>query len=981
MKTTLRLSIVLILVAVQVLLPVSAQARTQTPAAPAIPPELYSAFLAASAAHAVPGETPGLKTSLSAAGLSVSPQRGAAWKWNVQLDSFGRQGKVSPLSAPKISLSGGRTQYSYAPFTEWFRTTGVGLEQGFTIPQKPSGSGQLVLHMQLDTGLSGALSADSRSLTFSTGKGQALHYSDLRAVDANGQEISASLVYSSGQIAIQVDDQAAAYPITVDPLIFVENELVALDNQMFDYLGYSVAVSGDTAVVGAPGHQGAPGTGLGAAYIFLHQGGTWVPQAELSASDGHAGDMFGISVAISGNTAVIGAFHHNGNKGEAYIFVQPAGGWVDSTETASLNSSNGAAGDYFGFAVAISGDVAIVGAYQHAGGAGQACVFVKPAAGWASAFETGILSPSNGIAGDYFGYSVAISGDTAIIGSPAHNSKIGAVYLFLKPAGGWTTNNETAILTALNGVANDTFGGSVAIAGDTAVIGASGYLTGRGIAYVFVKPDLGWATGTQNANLSASDGVAGDNFGSSVAVSGTTILIGAWLHNTSHGEAYLFVKPAGFWATTNVSTILTASDGANGSQFGCSVAISGSSVFVGAMNHNHNTGAAYVYFPYRSEDLGVAAYSNNLSPHVVQTVTFTVTVQNYAATPSPDVMVSAPLPPGFSLVSAASALGSYDPLTGDWTIASLGPNVMATLYLHANVTFAAGGTTPVFTAALLGGDPNPANNVSTLALNPVPVLGFNFISVTFPGQLIQTTSPEQTVSVTNVTLGSLTFGTLAAPAGFVLSTNTCGGHTLASTATCFISVQFKPSSAGSYSANLTFPVTSPAASVSLPLKGTGLAGTQLLTNASFETDANHDHVPDGWVKAGTWVTGTDGQDCTVHHTGKCSIKFTGTNAIKSLTFTINKTGAIGDDFLLSVWRRATSIPSGSTLDAKVTVYSGSTIKATKTITLPVGTYATFTQSSLPFTMTTSYTKLVVTLEYKGASGTLWFDDASLVWAP
>ena len=212
-----------------------------------------------------------------------------------------------------------------------------------------------------------------------------------------------------------------------------------------------------------------------------------------------------------------------------------------------------------------------------------------------------------------------------------------------------------------------------------------------------------------------------------------------------------------------------------------------------------------------------------------------------------------------------------------------------------------------------------------------------------------------------------------------MSANNCSGKALAASGKCTFKVQFKPSAASSYSGNLTIPVTSPASSYKLPVSGNGLSGTQLLTNASFETDANHDKVPDGWKKAGTWAA-ADGQDCTIHHTGNCSLKFSGTNAAKSMTFTITRTGVSGDDFLFSIWRHAASVPSGATLDATIQVYSGAILKTTKTVSLPSGTYA-FTQSSLPFSMTSAYTKLVVTLEFKGASGTLWFDDASLVWAP
>jgi uncharacterized repeat protein (TIGR01451 family) len=242
------------------------------------------------------------------------------------------------------------------------------------------------------------------------------------------------------------------------------------------------------------------------------------------------------------------------------------------------------------------------------------------------------------------------------------------------------------------------------------------------------------------------------------------------------------------------------------------VAISGDTAFIGAFGLNDDKGAAYVYFPYRAEDLGVAVYADNLSPHVTQAVNFTITVTNYASNPSKDVMVSVPLPAGFTLARAYSALGSYNPITGNWTIASIGANVIATLSLRGIVTHAAAGTTPVFSAALLGWDSYYLNNTASVTLNQVPVLDFSSTSLTFPGQLIQTASPSQSVMLFNESLGSLTMGTLVAPTGFVLSANTCSGHTLLPSTACTFSVQFKPVTASSYAASLTIPVASPAAS-------------------------------------------------------------------------------------------------------------------------------------------------------------------------
>jgi uncharacterized repeat protein (TIGR01451 family) len=988
MKTTLRLSILFVLVLVQALAPASAGAKAETAAAPSMPPALYSAFLDATAkgapvAHAQDGglawDTPDLKTKGSAAGLSVAPQSGNAWTWNLQLDGFGRQGQVASLSALKVTQAGGRMELSYTTLSEWYRETGIGLEQGFTINQKPAGNGELMLHMQLDTSLSGAVSADNRSVIFASRDGQRLHYSDLYAYDANGQELGATLAYDPRQIILQIDDRGATYPLTVDPLIYLEAERVGMDSVTGDDFGVSVAVSGSTAVIGAQFHKVGSNTHQGVAYVFARSGMTWGQQAELSASDGAANDHFGYYVAISGDTAVIGAPDRNSSRGEAYVFVKPAGGWASGHETAKLTASDGAAGDDFGYSVAISGDSAIIGAKGHNSNQGEAYVFVKPAGGWASGTETARLTASDGGADDGLGISVAISGNTAVVGADGHNLGQGEAYVFLKPAGGWATGHETAKLTASDGVSSDGFGQSVAISGNTVVVGAYAYNSNQGKAYVFVKPAGGWVTGTERAKLTASDGASDNYFGASVAISGDTAVVGAFAYSFDEGNAYVFVKPAGGWASGTENYQLSASDGVGNDYFGYSVAISAEAAVVGAFNHNSQKGAAYMYFPYRSDqDLGVGAMASPATATPGQVVTFTASVTNYGPATAPAVLLSAPLPAGFTFVKSIASRGSYDPSTGSWSAGALAFGITATLDIQATVKAGTGGTNPAFTPRLLGSDINNTNNTASAVMH-IPLLSFSPSALTFANQLIQTASPAQGVTITNLRSGSVKFGTLALPAGFGFSSNTCSGATVAASGHCIVKVQLKPVSAVAYSGNLTIPTTSPASSSSLPVSGHGLAGTQLLTNASFETCSGTPPVPTGWAKGGTWVTG-DGCDTSQKHTGSRSFKLTGTNVIKSLTFTKTKSGVAGDDFLFSVWRKAASVPAGATLDAHIRVYSGTILKATKTVTLPVGTYG-FTQSSLPFTMTSAYTKLVVTLEYKGATGTLWFDDASLVWAP
>ncbi len=332
---------------------------------------------------------------------------------------------------------------------------------------------------------------------------------------------------------------------------------------------------------------------------------TIIQLAELTSSDGGANDGFGVSVAISGDTIVIGSGAHavgqNAAQGAAYVFVKPAGGWADtSTFTAELTASDGIASDNFGTSVSISGDTIVVGACNLSGvcsnGPGKAYVFVKPAGGWAttSTFNAELTPSDGGTAQDSFGLPVSIGGDTVVVGSPQTNGVTGVgpgkAYVFVKPAGGWSSMTETAVLTASDGVSNDGFGQpTISSDGNTIFIGASQATVGansqQGAAYIYLKPASGWAT-TSNftAKLTASDGQASDLFAfcqNSVCLSGdgNTVIAGAPQLNFANGtaagpgKAYIFVKPASGWATTsNFDAELTRNTGGP-SAFGWSVAL------------------------------------------------------------------------------------------------------------------------------------------------------------------------------------------------------------------------------------------------------------------------------------------------------------------------------------------------------------------------------------------------------------------------
>ena len=376
------------------------------------------------------------------------------------------------------------------------------------------------------------------------------------------------------------------------------SKLTASDGLRGDEFGYSVAADGDTAVIGAR-QDDDNGSQSGSAYVFTKVSGVWKQVAKLTADDGAANDEFGISVAIDGSTIVVGAHQNDADtndndEGAAYVFTKPASGWADMTQTAKLTAFGAAAGDEFGISVAVDGNTVLVGAHQNDSDDGAAYVFTKPFTGWADSSETAKLIASDAAADDEFGISVALDGDTAVIGARQdddNGSQSGSAYVFTKVSGVWS---QKAKLIASDGAANDEFGISVAVDGDTAVIGARQGDTRNGAAYVFTKVSGVWS---QKAKLTADHGAADDEFGISVAVEGDTVVIGAYQDDDNgdlSGSAYVFTRDSsGGWRQRDK---LTASDGAERDRYGYSVGVSGDTVVVGAYSDDSNeanTGAAY----------------------------------------------------------------------------------------------------------------------------------------------------------------------------------------------------------------------------------------------------------------------------------------------------------------------------------------------------------------------------------------------------
>jgi len=504
----------------------------------------------------------------------------------MSLQSYGcaEAPRMAELTPPISTETANRLEYRRDGVTEWYVNGPLGLEQGFTV-EKDLGCGEagaLAFTLELGGDLVPALvgqGAAARIELREQESGRSLRYGDLFAYDADGKSLASRLVLAEGRVRLEVEASEARYPVTVDPLWTEQARLSASDGAASDYFGWAVSVSGDTAVVGAPHDSWGSIAYPGRAYVYVRSGTSWTEQAKLTASDGAATDFFGLAVSVSGDTVVVGAPYMwrigRPQQGQAYVYVRSGTSW---TEQAKLTASDGATGDYFGLAVSVNRDTVLIGAYNKtvSGRARQGQVYVYVRTEGTFWTEQARLTASDGAAADFFGAAVSMSENTALVG--AYNKSVGGrkhqgqAYVYVRSGTFWT---EQAKLTASNGAASDKFGLAVSVSGDTAVVGAPNEYGGAsqpGRAYVYARTGTFW---TEQARLGPSGGAVGGSFGWAVSVSGDTAIIGAKDANYA-----TVLKRAGTLWTPQAK--LTASDGAASDKFGLAVSVSGDTAVVGA---------------------------------------------------------------------------------------------------------------------------------------------------------------------------------------------------------------------------------------------------------------------------------------------------------------------------------------------------------------------------------------------------------------
>jgi len=393
-----------------------------------------------------------------------------------------------------------------------------------------------------------------------------------RGFDADGNRVGTVYAYRYNGIDTWVREAKLAPAIPAPTYNYLQ------------HFGRSIALQDDVALIGARG--GVLSSYLGAAHVFFYDGVEWVEQDTITTSDPSAGDRFGESVGLAGSTALVADVRSDGrdeDSGAVYLF--------DPVPDATLTAFDGEQYDEFGRSVAISGDTALVGAPGEDDGgsrAGAAYFFWYDGLNWLDDDKF------PGGTDEAFGTSVALEGDTAVVGAAGGETEAGALVVYDYVGDAWTQNVR---LTPNDSMLDDEFGAAVAISGNRIVAGAPAteLNDANGAAYVFVENAGSWG---QEAKLIASDGEAGDEFGSSVSISGDTIVVGAHYDDDrglDAGAAYVFEFDGANW--TFKEKLAPAGVEAD-DEFGCAVANSADRIVVGAKRDGDNgndAGAAYLF--------------------------------------------------------------------------------------------------------------------------------------------------------------------------------------------------------------------------------------------------------------------------------------------------------------------------------------------------------------------------------------------------
>ncbi|HEY2955396.1 MAG TPA: FG-GAP-like repeat-containing protein [Candidatus Eisenbacteria bacterium] len=597
-----------------------------------------------------PNRVQNLRAWFRGAGVEVVPRtaKHGAWSWTWQTTAWGRSGRMRALTVAAPEARGSRVEYRRGGMVEWYENLPGGLEQGFTIADRPAGEGRVRVEGKVSDRLRARASAGGDAVSFFADHAGApvLRYGSLAAFDALGKKLEARLEVARGSLAIEVDDRGASYPLTIDPMVSTP-AWSAEGNQDGANLGYSVATAGDVngdgfsdVIVGAyQFDNGQADEGRAFVYWGSPTGLRTVPQ--WTAESNQAGSFFGVSVASAGDVngdgysdVIVGAEFYDGgqtDEGRAYVYLGSASGLAASPAWTAESDQGGSS---FGISVATAGDVngdhyddVIIGASQYSQGQvaeGRAYVYLGSSAGLAA---VPVWTAESDQASAFFGNSVATAGDVngdgyddVVVGAHHYSNgqaAEGRAYLYLGSPSG---PGVAAAWTAEGNQAGAFFGNTVAAAGDVngdgfsdVVIGASSFDDGQtdeGRVFLYLGSATGLGIGPAWA---AESNVAGAAFGWSVATAGdvngdgySDVIVGAYAFNSQlligRGRAYVYDGSA-TGLGEGPAWIVDGSQ--SGGFFGCSVATAGD---VNRDGYSDIIVGAYAFDDGESDEGGASVY-------------------------------------------------------------------------------------------------------------------------------------------------------------------------------------------------------------------------------------------------------------------------------------------------------------------------------------------------------------------------------------
>ncbi len=543
----------------------------------------------------------------------------APWTFSMVPAAVGRADAMRSLpSGVAFAQPSTRLERDLDGLTEWYLQTAQGLEHGFDVAERPAGQGPLRLSMQVRGSLR-LLAIDEDTLSLRSERGaEMLRYEGLTVVDARGEELPASFkLEERGRVlSVVVEDAEAIYPIVIDPW-FRRTHLFASDGEADDRFGEALDATEEAVIVGAYKSQDA-GASSGNAYIFDRKGSGpagWSERKGLAPAEIEADDYFGLSVAISGDTAVVGAFGDDdaaNSAGAVYIFERDLGGPDNWGLRTKLAPAGLAPFSYFGYHVAIDGDtlaVGVLGDATNGSFGGAVHIFERDLGGSDNWGVRAKLTATGGASLDFFSINMDIDSDTLIVGATQADgaaTNAGAAYVYERDFGGVDNWGEVAKLVPPVASEDGNFGGAVAIDGDVIAIGAyrhDDYDIDVGTAYVYERDLAGPNAWGLRTSFVPSGMNSGSQFGKSIAVSGDRVVVGAnlddpsnsynrgavYVHERDHGGAHAWGQVETFTADTN-----------RRAQVGTTTAVTPDWIFTGAPESAgvaSTTGAVHVFEP------------------------------------------------------------------------------------------------------------------------------------------------------------------------------------------------------------------------------------------------------------------------------------------------------------------------------------------------------------------------------------------------